>query len=128
MAITIIAIKGVKDCEFVNYWANVIPLRRLLMQEDDLFIDELHLLAYIYKLSVDTGKPILKSQLVKGFNILSYKRDKMLQRLLDKGFLTNDRKGDTSKVSGFKLILSPLGEQLLIKYEKAMRKLCEGSK
>lgn len=123
-----LAKKSLKDCEIVNQWANMIALRRLMMKDEGLYMDEVFLVATIYRLVLNTGKPVKKSDLVKGFNILSYKRDKMLTRLLGMGFINNDRQGPAMRCNGFRLIVSPLGEQLLIKYEKAMRRLCEGDK
>jgi hypothetical protein len=51
--ITNIAKKELKDCEIVNYWANTIPIMRMLKKEDDLYLDELFLLSLIYRLYIE---------------------------------------------------------------------------
>lgn len=123
-----IAKKELNNCEIVNIWANTVTLMRELKKQDDLFLDELYLLSLIYKIVLDKGKPANQQNISDRFNILSYRRDKMLDNLISRGYVKNDMEGPRGHFKPFRLIVSPLGEQLLIKYERAMRKLCEGEK
>lgn len=119
---------GLNDCQTIKIWAKSIPLMRKLMQEDELYLDELFLLSLIYTLSASLSRPLTKTEVINEFNVLSYKRDKMLLNLIGRGLVNNDIEGPRAAGNTFKLIVSPLGEQLLIKYNKAMIKLCEGDK
>lgn len=121
------ATKDLKDCEFINYLAYSVPIMRKLKKEDDLYLDELFLLGLIYKLVIKKGKPVNQLNVSQVFNILSYKRDKMLANLTTRGYVNNDMQGDRGHFKPLRLSVSPLGEQLLIKYKKAMERLCEGS-
>lgn len=118
--------KGLEHCESVKMWAYSVPIMRQLMKEDQLFLDELFLLSLVYRLVINKGFPITKTEVIDNFNVLSYKRDKMINNLISRGLLKNDIEGARKAGNTFKLIVSPLGEQLLIKYNKAMIKLCEG--
>lgn len=120
--------KELKDCESVKIWANSIPIMRLLKKDDDMYLNELFLLSLIFRLTQDLGRPITKTEVIDNFNVLSYNRDKMMNKLLSRGLIKNDMEGPRKAGNVFKLIVSPLGEQLLIKYERAMRRLCEGEK
>lgn len=118
--------KSLKDCEIINYWAHSIPLMRLLKKDEDLYLDELFLLSHIFTVTNKLGRPAKQIEVTRGFNILSYKRDKMLLNLLKRGFIKNDMIGPSTKNKAFQYILSTTGEQLLIKYNKAMIKLING--
>jgi predicted transcriptional regulator len=120
--------KGLKNSEIVKVWANSVKVMRILMKENNLYLDELYLLSLIYRLTEDTGRPITKQEIIDNFNVLSFKRDKMLDNLFTKGYICNLREGPRKHGNGFRLSLTPLGEQLLIKYEKVMQRLCDGSK
>jgi len=122
------ATKELKHCEFIKIGANVVVLRRLLMSESGLYSDEFFLLCLIYQLSNELGRPVRKQEMIDRFNILSYKRDKMLLNLFNKGLINNDREAGAGPTAGFKLTVTPQGEQLLIKYNKVMQGLCEGEK
>jgi hypothetical protein len=126
--VTNIAKKGLESCETVNIWAYSVPLMRFLYKEDNLYLDELFLLSLVYQLSMKAGRPITKQEVIDSFPMLSYKRDKMLLNLVNRGFINNLREGPRKHGNGFRLVLSPAGEMLLIKYDKVMRKLCEGEK
>jgi DNA-binding MarR family transcriptional regulator len=117
-----VAKKDLKDCEIINYWANAIVIRRQLMKEDGLYLDEVYLLSLIYVLN--KKGPAKQTDLRERFNILSYQRDKMLNNLLSRGFIKNDIEGPSKAPRPHRIVVSSLGEQLLIKYEKSLRKLC----
>jgi predicted transcriptional regulator len=102
----------------LNTWANSINIRRVLMKEDDLYIDELHLLAFILVLGKKKRVGII--DLMEGFNILSYKREQMVEKLTSKGYLRDDRQG---KFHNY--VLTIAGEQLIMKYKKLMERFCE---
>jgi predicted transcriptional regulator len=114
-------------CDIVKVWANSIPLMRLLMKEDNLYLDELFLLYLINRLCNESGRPITKTEVIDNFPMLSYKRNRMLDSLLSKGLINNLREGPRKHGNGFRLVLTSKGEQLLIKYKKAMERLCNGS-
>jgi predicted transcriptional regulator len=107
-------------------WSHSIELMRLLKKEDDLYLDELYLLSTIQEVFIETGKPCNQQRLVERFNILSYKRDKMLDNLVKRGYVNNDMEGPRQHYKPFKLVLTSKGDQLLIKYKKAMERLCNG--
>jgi predicted transcriptional regulator len=113
------------DYQFINSWGNMITLRRKLMKDDELYLDELFLLSLIY--SINRDKPAVDTDLRERFNILSYQRIKMMDNLTVKGYVKDDRP-KKGHFKPHKYIVTPLGEQLLIKYEKVMQRLCEGSK
>ncbi len=120
-------IKGtVESCDIVNIWSNSINLRRLLKSQDDVYLDELYLLSLIAV--INRERPAMLKDLNEHFNILSYKRDKMMNNLLGRGFVKDDREGKADHFRAHKYVVTPLGEQLLIKYQKVMLKLCDGQR
>lgn len=118
-----IAKKELKDCEIVNYWANTIPIMRMLKKEDDLYLDELFLLSLIYRLYIEKGSHIRISAINRAFNVLSYKREKMIANLMNRGYIAHSGP-ERGFNQAYRIVVTALGEQLLIKYEKALRRLC----
>ena len=94
------------------------------MKEDSLYINELSMLCLVYRLNEDKGRTITKTELIENFNILSYNRDKMINNLISRGLLVNNIEGPRKMGNKFYLSISPKGEQLIVKYIKAMNKLC----
>jgi predicted transcriptional regulator len=115
-----------KDCQTIKNWAYSVQIMQKLMKEDNMYLNELFLLSLIYTLTVKYGRPVNQVEVTSEFNILSYSFRKMLKRLLDWGFIKNDRIGAKVAFNPLQLSVTPLGEQLLIKYEKVMQKLCNG--
>jgi hypothetical protein len=122
-----LAIKEVNNCDVVNIWAHSIELRRILKKEEGLYLDELYLLACIRQIGIETGKPCNIERLKVRFNILSFRRETMIQNLISKGYLNNELIGARQHYKPHKLVLTTSGEQLLIKYKKAMERLCNRS-
>lgn len=118
------ATKEVNNYDLVNIWSHSIELMRFLKKEDNLYLDELFLLCCIKQVGIDTGKHCNVQRLNERFNILSYRRDKMLANLMKRGYVNNDMIGERRRYKPFKLVVTALGEQLIIKYIKAMEKLC----
>jgi hypothetical protein len=116
--------KEVIISDIVNIWANSISLRRILKEQDDLYLDEVYLLSLIFV--INRERPAMGQDFDERFNILSYKRAKMLDNLIKRGLVKDDREGKKGHFKPHKYIVTPLGEQLLIKYEKVMQKLCNG--
>jgi hypothetical protein len=121
-----LARKEVNNCEIVNIWSHSIELMRLLKKEENLYLDELYLIACIHQVLLDTGKPCNVQRLRERFNVMTYRREIMLNNLIKRGFVNNDMEGPRGHYRPFKLIVTTSGEQLLIKYKKAMEKLCNG--
>jgi predicted transcriptional regulator len=129
MIIENIANKGQIDYKLVNYWSNSIKLMRMLKKEDDLYLDEFYLLSLVYRIFTNKGSTVTQEEIVKEFNILSYKREKMVLNLISRGYIKDDQ--EEMKRGHFKphkYTVTPLGEQILIKYQRAMVQFCEGSK
>jgi predicted DNA-binding transcriptional regulator len=122
------SIKSLDHCDIVKYWANTIEIMRILKREEDLYLDELFLIACIYRITVNKGRGAKYNEIEKGFNIMSYKRKYMLENITKRGFIKNDAEG-LKNGSGmvYKIVLTPLGEQILNKYRKLLVKLIEGS-
>jgi hypothetical protein len=95
------------------------------MKEDSMYLNELFLLSLVYRLNVVTSGPVNQKQVNDRYNILSYKFRKMMKKLMDTGLVNNEMKGPRGHFKPLQLVVSPLGEQLLIKYDKALRRLCE---
>jgi predicted transcriptional regulator len=118
----------VENCNLINHWSHSITIMRKLKKEDELYLDELFLLSLFYRIYRDKGGYVNQAEIMREFNILSYKREKMTANLITRGYIKNDQEGKRGHFKPHKYIVTPLGEQLLIKYEKVMVKLCEGSK
>jgi predicted DNA-binding transcriptional regulator len=94
------------------------------MKEDGLYLDELFLLSLIFRLNQEKCGPVSQLEVNRGFNILSYRFRSMVQNLITRGLVNNDIIGPRRIGNKYRLILSPLGEQLLIKYDKELIRLC----
>ena len=120
------SIKPINDCDIVKYWANTIEVMRKLKREDDLYLDELYLIACIYRITFKKGRGAKYNEIEKGFNIMSYRRSYMMENVKKRGFIVNEAEG-LSNGSGkvYKIVVTALGEQLLNKYRKLLVKLVE---
>ncbi len=112
----------------LDNWAYLVPVKRLLMKEESLYLDDVLMLSAIHNRSKFLGRPVKKQEIQEFHNIISYRLVRTIERLLERGMITNERKAIKGANSGYNLILCPKGEQLLIKYEKVMSRLIEGEK
>lgn len=118
--------KDLNNCDFIKSWAYSIQIMQRLMKEEQLYLNELFLLSLVFRLNKVFGRPVNQSEVNKQYNILSYKFRKMLQKLIDMGYIRNDMEGHRGHFKPLQLSVTPLGEQLLNKYRKFLLKLVEG--
>ncbi len=112
--------------DITNVWAHSVELMRLLKKEDDLYLDELYMLSAIKQIGNEIGKPCNREKLRDRIRVLSYRFKLMLDNLINRGYVNNDMIGPRQHYKPYKLVLTAKGDQLLIKYKKAMERLCNG--
>jgi DNA-binding MarR family transcriptional regulator len=117
----------VESSNIIKNWAYSIQLMKKLYKEDNLYLDELYLLSLIFQMNQDKGRAVTRTEVGEQFNVLSYKFRKMVDNLISRGLVHRDP-GIVRRFPGFRLTVTPLGEQILIKYQRAMVQFCEGSK
>lgn len=121
-----LSIKEPIHCDIVNIWSHSVEIMRLLKKEDGLYLDELYMLSCIKQIGIETGKPCNREKLRNRLNVLSYRFVLMLDNLVKRGLVNNDMDGPRQHYKPYKLVLTTSGDQLLIKYRKAMERLCNG--
>lgn len=107
----------------IKIWANDRALSRQLMKNETLYSEDIHVMSALLLETHSKGRPIDKKEFMAIFSMMEFKLDKTLSRLISKGLVVNDINYTGKRGESFKLSLTIAGEQLLIKYEKILKKM-----
>lgn len=118
--------KPLKDIDSVKYMANLLRLSQKLKKEHDLFLSDLYLICFIYRENIYSLRPTTRPEILNAYPILSFRLDKAVERLIMKGIIVNGSKRPAK--TSYRLSLSTAGEQLLIKYDRSLRKMANTTK
>lgn len=116
--------------EYYKIWAKTVKMVQLLRHKDKMFLYEFLLIATIKELNDNKLRPVRWAELFASFPTYRTTYDRALKTVIGKGLIDNLELSN-SKIPGrkrpFKLVVSPLGELLLKKYERVMEGLIKGS-
>lgn len=113
--------KPLKNIESVKNMAVMLRIMQKLKKEHELYLNDLFLLCTIYRENLSALRAINRKELLKAYPFMWFRLEQMIERLKLKGFII-DSSVKPAK-SNILLSLTPAGEQLLIKYDRSLRKM-----
>ncbi len=113
--------KQLKDIESVKYLANIMRISKKLKNEHNMFLTDLYLLATIYRETLYGLRPITREETLKAYPVMSFRLLKAVDRLVNTGYIVNSSTKPAK--SNLRLSITPKSEQLLIHYDRSLRKM-----